>query len=108
MIRIFYFFKIFFANFELKKPRLDVCTRWNSTYDMLKRLLQYKKFCNDNLETSHLSEEEWITIQDIVKILNPVYETTMKLQESQLLLGDFYKLWLTLKLQVKTINSNAA
>jgi len=75
---------------------------------MLQRLLQYKEFCNDNLEESQLSEEDWTTIQDIIKVLNPVYKATITLQRSQLLLGDFYKLWLNLKLQVKTINSSAA
>ncbi|XP_018405103.1 PREDICTED: uncharacterized protein LOC108781587 [Cyphomyrmex costatus] len=93
---------------KLKKPRLDVCTRWNSTYDMLQRLLQYKTFCNDIVGTSRLSEQEWITIQDIVKVLRPVYEATMKLQESQLLVGDFYKLWINLKLQVDTLRSSVA
>lgn len=93
---------------NLKKPLLDVCTRWNSTYVMLKGLLEYKDYCNNNVGILSLSEEEWKKIHDIVEALGPVYAATIKLQGSQLLLGDFYKLWIQLKIEVEQINSSAA
>lgn len=75
---------------------------------MLKRLLQYKDFCKENLEASFLAEENWITIQNIVTVLAPVYAATIQLQESQLLFGDFYKLWVNLKIQITIINTSAS
>lgn len=87
--------------FKLKKSTLDVVTRWNSTFEILKGLLCYQQFCDDNLGPFSLPEEDWNRIINIVKVLRPVHATTMELQRSQLLLGDFYKLWLNIKLQMK-------
>lgn len=75
---------------------------------MLKRLLQYEDFCKEHVKKSNLTKVEWITIHNIVKILNPVYTATIQLQESQLLLGNFYKLLLNLKCQLKKMRTNAA
>jgi len=76
---------------------------------MLQRLLKYKDFCNENLKKPlALLEEEWILIEDIVKTLLLLNEATLHLQTTQLFFGDFYKLWLNLKLQLKIKNTNIA
>lgn len=92
---------------DLGKPQIDVTTRWNSTFVMLQKFLQFKEFCGANMKES-LAEKEWDSIKEIVAALKPVYEATMKLQEEQLILGDFYAVWLNMKAQLEHMNSNTA
>lgn len=90
----------------LPQPQLDVATRWNSTYNMLQKLKIFKNFCGEHLDTSlKLSSPEWEKIDELVAILNPVFIATQKLQTEQLFLGDFYKLWLELKLSVDAMKT---
>ncbi|XP_070073345.1 uncharacterized protein [Drosophila takahashii] len=85
----------------LSKPVLDVPTRWSSTYLMLQRLQTFEHFCERHLKSSvKLSATEWSELENLTKALEPAYLATQKLQSSQLFLGDFYKLWLELKLTV--------
>lgn len=84
------------------KPQIDVSTRWSSTYNMMNRLCQLKDFCTEYLAASEqLSVDEWELVERIVGVLALPYALTLKLQESQLLLGDFYKSWLEMTLQLK-------
>ena len=85
----------------MPQPVLDVATRWNSTYTMLSKLLQFEFFCDRHLKSSmRLSSTEWANLRTLVKILEPVYRATEKLQSTQLFMGDFYILWMELKLTV--------
>ncbi|XP_073042327.1 zinc finger BED domain-containing protein RICESLEEPER 2-like isoform X2 [Primulina eburnea] len=61
--------------------RLDVPTRWNSTYLMLDSAIKYKKtFCslqlNDNNYKYCPSIEEWKRGEKICEFLEPFYDTT--------------------------------
>lgn len=105
---IIFLFRYSLEILKLRKPTLDVCTRWNATYDMLKGLLLYQRFCNENLGKSSLTKDEWIKIQNIVTVLTPIYTATIQLQESQLLLTDFYKLWLNLKMEIESTKTSTA
>lgn len=90
-------------------PILDVPTRWNSSYLMLKKVFELKQFCEEHLDAGHqLTPSEWAYIQNIGDVLSPVYKTTLTLQKEQLLLGDFYKVWLEQKLAIKAINGEMA
>lgn len=90
----------------MPKPQLDVVTRWSSTYNMLKRLLGLKEFCISNLSGSeNLKSSEWVLIENLVVVLEPVHELTLKLQRSQLILGDFYKFWMELIFKLKNVNT---
>lgn len=95
---------------NLRKPPIDVATRWGSTYKMLKGLMELRDFCADNWRTigssKELREEDWNAIGDVVNVLAPLHELTLKLQKSQLLLGDFYKHWLELICQMEDLNSD--
>lgn len=87
---------------KLKKPKIDCPTRWNSTYDMLERLLELRLFCEDQENTYtflSLDEGEWKFIELFVKIFKPFKDATLLLQKEQLLLGDLYALWLQLKIK---------
>lgn len=86
----------------LNKPPIDVETRWNSTYIMLEKLLALKDTFTIQMQNS-LSTNEWQDIVEIVKVLKPLYEATLKLQKEQLLLGDFFKLWILMKAELKSI-----
>ena len=61
--------------------KLDVCTRWNSTYLMLDSALKYKKaFISLQLKDSGYkwcpSNEEWRKGEKLWEFLEPFYETT--------------------------------
>lgn len=86
----------------LRKPQLDVVTRWSSTFTMLRTVFHYKDFCQQNFKI--LTTEEWVTIESIVSVLSPIHTLTLKLQGCQLLLGDFYKYWLEMTLHLKNQN----
>lgn len=91
---------------KLPKPIIDVTTRWSSSFNMLKRLLELRDFIAGNVQTEHLSVHDWGAITSIVSVLAPVHTLTLKLQNCQLLLGDFYKFWLELSFLLKNINSD--
>ncbi|MBW0491999.1 hypothetical protein O181_031714 [Austropuccinia psidii MF-1] len=59
-----------------------VCTRWNSTYEMLQRALNLKdafnQFCSpDNMAPFRLTPLEWEKVVVIVNFLLPLYEATL-------------------------------
>lgn len=94
---------------KLKKPILDCETRWSSTYMMLKRLLELNSFCVDlavSIKELHLSESNWVSIEKIVNILEPVKIASDVLQSEQLTITDFYNIWTKCKLKVKKIEDN--
>ena len=77
----------------LKKSILECSTPWNSTFDMLQRLLDYKT-CADVIDSKlNMNSKIWESIADFVEILEPVKKVTLKLQIERINLGDFYGLW---------------
>lgn len=90
-----------------KKPVVDCPTRWSSTYDMLKRLLELRLICTENYEL-YLSESTWNSIEATVASLKPTKILTQKLQIEQLTMGDFYLNWISCKLELQTINTALA
>lgn len=86
----------------IKKAILDCPTRWNSTFDMLHRLLDFKTFCSDVIDPElSMDDEMWDFVSDFIKIFEPVKNLTLKLQNEQMNLGDFYGLWLKFKLDLE-------
>ncbi|KAI7952638.1 hypothetical protein MJO29_008269 [Puccinia striiformis f. sp. tritici] len=68
-----------------KMLKLDVHTRWNSTYLMLKRAIELKRvcttYCSSNLSQSQaarysLSDDEWEKVAQITNFLEPLYDVT--------------------------------
>lgn len=51
-------------------PVLDCVTRWNSTVDMLERLIELKSICDENL-ANNLPEYIWDLLQNYVNSLQP-------------------------------------
>lgn len=54
----------------------------------------------------YLSLKDWEDIQQFVEVLKPVHIATKKLQEEQLFLSDFYKIWLEMRLSIEN-NQNS-
>lgn len=87
---------------KLKPPKKDNKTRWNSKYDMILSLIPLKNFCDNNVPTKEkISESDWIFCQTFLDLFKPVKVATLKLQYEQLPLGDFFKVWLKLTLELK-------
>ncbi|XP_070068720.1 uncharacterized protein MFS17 isoform X7 [Drosophila takahashii] len=81
-------------------PTLDVTTRWNSTYTMLKKLLDLKEFLSDkSLPSTIRINIDWDWVELYVDTFKAAFEATLKLQEEQLVYSDFFILWMELKLK---------
>lgn len=73
---------------------------------MLSKLQQFEEFCKKRIKSSFkLRANEWGDLKRLVSTLEPAYLATVELQSTQLFMGDFYKLWLELKLTVDAINT---
>ena len=60
---------------QFVKPILDVPTRWNSTFDMLKRALRLKG-CLSNYSNA-IPSEDWDFFEDTCSFLEPFKECTL-------------------------------
>lgn len=99
------------SHLKLPKPTLDVPTRWNSSLSMLESLIKYKNFylAHENLHKKLIfTSKDWKFIEEIIETLEPMKEITMKLQDSQLLMGDFCKNFIQLKLVLQNKQNKLA
>lgn len=89
-----------------KKPIIDCATRWNSTFDMLRRLLDIKDIIeplsNEN-QSLYLSANDWIFVKEFIDIFEPVYNATIKLQSEQLCYSELYIIIMDLLFQVDNL-----
>jgi len=77
-------FKTYQINNGIKKPKKliqDVQTLWNSTYYMFNRFVEMETSIRGTLglldnAPDTLSSEDWIILQDLIKILKPFEEAT--------------------------------
>ncbi|XP_036343171.1 zinc finger BED domain-containing protein 1-like [Rhagoletis pomonella] len=69
------------------KLKIDVQTRWNSTYEMFDRLLKVKDALNVVLSRLKpdlcMTHQEWAIIEEIVPVLKPFYEVSTELSAEQ-------------------------
>lgn len=69
---------------------------------MILSLIPLKDFCDKNIPTKEkLIESDWTFCQTFIELFKPVKIATLKLQSQQLPLGDFFKIWLKLTLDLK-------
>ncbi|XP_037719418.1 uncharacterized protein LOC119553225 isoform X6 [Drosophila subpulchrella] len=78
-------------------PSLDVATRWNSTYLMLKRLLDLKDFLAT--QSYICVDPDWDWIETYIDAFSDTYQATLKLQDKHLVYSEFFVVWMELKLK---------
>lgn len=91
---------------KMPLPKLDVCTRWGSTYDMLKSVLRLRAFIDSTLKwgsTSdqidhELSDDQWDQVEKLLEDLQPARKSTAQLQRENITLGEFYAIWSGMKM----------
>jgi hypothetical protein len=83
------------GNVTFLVPIIDVSTRWNSTYDMLTRALEYRFIIKDTVYRQQdnklikliLNDDDWKCIQELIAILKPFKEATLKVSKGGNSLG---------------------
>ena len=81
---------------NLPMPVIDIETRWGSTYDMIKRLIELSGFCQEYEslnEKLKLTDLQWQRLQEMAETLAPVRLLTNQLQLSQLTPGRMLGHW---------------
>ena len=71
-------------------PIIDVCTRWNSTYDMLVSAFEQRDIVSDVMYASKdnrliellLTESDWDGVNQLIKVLQPFKEATLLCSKS--------------------------
>ena len=75
--------------------RLDVCTRWNATYDMINSAMRYRFVLNrlaeedDNFKHCS-SRDEWNRVERITRFLKPFNDITTLLSETDYPIANLY------------------
>ncbi|XP_023219004.1 zinc finger BED domain-containing protein 4-like [Centruroides sculpturatus] len=78
-------------NQRVLKVLQDSPTRWNSSYYMLERLDCIKdslSLYSTNNKIEQFDAEEWILIQELVRVLKPLEDTTKKLSAQNICISD--------------------
>jgi len=77
---------------QMNMPKLkliqDVVTRWNSTYDMLRRFVKMKDAINSTLavlqsNVEMLTPEEWFIVEKAAEVLEIFYQVTKEISGDQ-------------------------
>lgn len=95
-------------NNKFQQAILDCPTRWDSTVNMLERLMKLREYCSNNYSRFDLEEDLWAKIHETVQALKPCRQLSKILQKEQLTMGDFYINWLRCKLETENINTSLA
>ncbi|KAL9661015.1 hypothetical protein QQ045_025834 [Rhodiola kirilowii] len=76
--------------------RLDVCTRWNSTYEMLSSAIPYKAVLSrmdiprlDDSNLGPLSSSDWSKIEVLASYLKEFYELTKRMSGSHYITSNY-------------------
>ena len=89
---------------EVLRPVQDVCTRWNSTYHMIERLLKIKSsisvFCSetDGMQDKTLTANMWNLLENVKNLLEPIEMLTRDLSAHDACLSSVIPAVLGLKL----------
>lgn len=84
-----------------KQAVTQVATRWSSVFEMLKRLLDLKTFCQEcinerGLETLAKDEFYWKKVKNLHEILSYPAELTKRLQAEDLQISEFIYFWISM------------
>ena len=78
-----------------KGLRLDVCTRWNATYDMIDSAMRYRSVLNclaeEDVDFKHCpSRDEWNKVERITRFLKPFNDITTLFSGTDYLTANLY------------------
>ena len=74
-----------FNHAAINKPPKDVCTRWSSTYNMIKCIVEHQEFYRGlSVKTLKLKDKYWEFMVEYVKAFEPISVATKIFQEKQL------------------------
>lgn len=97
-----------FKDVNITRPLLDSPSSWNSTYNMLKTLLECKDFISylaeGNLDC-YFAEKKWVKLYIIIDTLQPLSEATLRLRTEHLTLSDFYGIWIECKIKLRNLQN---
>lgn len=81
--------------------------RWNWTYLNLDRIIELKNFCqqNETIKSLKVPVLIWDKIESLRNALKPIYELTLSLQTSNLMIPDMIFKWHSKKLVLKSLRS---
>ncbi|KAL9702912.1 hypothetical protein quinque_006430 [Culex quinquefasciatus] len=80
---------------KIPYPKVDVETRWTSTYSMIDSVLTYKDFfveIGEQYEALKVSDENWNIMQEFATSFGPINVATIALQSPDIIMGDMYRI----------------
>lgn len=86
------------ALFDLAKislPKIDVDTRWSSTWDMVESILKHEMMVKEiavKCSALTISEETWTKMKEFQIAFNEIYGALIKLQNDNIIMGDLLKI----------------
>ncbi|XP_055306894.1 uncharacterized protein LOC129571157, partial [Sitodiplosis mosellana] len=98
------------SGIQLKKPKLDVETRWGSTYVMLYELANSQQIIEHIAMVAGMKRKyrefplllnSWRVLKEVIYILKIPYEAMLCLQSRKLTLSDTFGKWLEVKLHMQ-------
>lgn len=95
----------FFIRRDIPIPILDVSSRWSSTFAMVSFMRVFKEFIIKFIESIEPSilNFDWQFIIDIIECMECVNIALKNLQSDQLIIGDVYKNWLYIEIDLKAL-----
>lgn len=90
-------YKRIFELSKVKIPSLDIVTRWNSTFLIVKSISDNKEFYKTLGEAKFIEDDLWNFIDNFVPSFPSVFVCTKTLQDAQLTFGAFICPWMELE-----------
>lgn len=96
-------YKQIFSIAKIKRPSIDVVTRWGSTFEMVDSFVQNKATYREIETNLNISDVEWEFCDTFLVALKPLHILTKKLQEEDMVMGDLFKYYIEFKIQLEKL-----